>query len=459
MAEQEPSSSSKSRTTKKSKKRNREEEKTHQPTEPVPQNPEGKTKGLQVKIQHFQEQPNKIPPLVAYFPSGYNPCKTNPQTQQEGEGEGEGGHNNNQSQRPSVKVYRNTAQNKGNRLQVVVSPSGSNVDFVGSSYSGEAAAPQVCRYSLGVLDKETGTLKIVPIASNKIFRLEPRVRGSEAAKKDASISEKSELTDEKKDKLGELTALYGTKKDIKKRKDYLALKKEVNSESQKELDKKIEHINFDKEALGNTSALIARNIPPHDSTATTPVEAYPLDRIIFKGDWDYLGDVYNILQAGGEVPSNSYPQFVRNRIDKLYAIRDETEKMKLSCVLSFITHLVRFKDQFSMGHSASAKNHTIPSIIRQRFCKMFTVPESKILSSDSIYLLISYVLVLTLHADEFRTSPSDIAKDLRMSEVGLRPHFMNLGCKFKHENSILYASLPVPLTFPSEKNLKGKRRM
>ncbi|KAK8578852.1 hypothetical protein V6N13_142129 [Hibiscus sabdariffa] len=433
--------------TKKSKKRSRGKD-LHEPMEPVKQSPGVKHESLQVKIQLVQEQPNKIPPLLAYFPSGYSPCKT------QREEEGGGG-----ASTPKVRVFRNTAQRKGNRLQVVVSPGGSNVDFVGSSYTGEAASAQVCRYSLGVLDKETGTLKIIPIATNKIFRMEPRVRTSETANEDASVSAKSELTSDNKDKLdklGELTTLYGTKKDRKKRKDYIDLKKEADPESQKALEKKIGEVAFDKEALANTSAVIARNIPPHDVSATTPPEAYPLDKIILKGDWDFLGDIHNLLQVGEEVSSNAYPHFVCNRIRKLDATQDDTEKWKLSCVFSYITHLVKFRDQFSMGQ-ASAKNHNVPSIIHHRFLNMFTDPGSKILASDKIDLLISYVLVLTLHADGFRTDPTDIAKDLRISKVDLRRHFLNLGCKLGQQNSVLYATLPVPLNFPSE-NFRRKRR-
>ena len=41
--------------------------------------------------------------------------------------------------------------------------------FLGTNYSGEAAAPQICTYALGVLDKETQTLRIVPITSNKVY--------------------------------------------------------------------------------------------------------------------------------------------------------------------------------------------------------------------------------------------------------------------------------------------------
>nr|KJB21085.1 hypothetical protein B456_003G182300 [Gossypium raimondii] len=385
-------SASKSRT-QKSKKRSRDGN----------QNPGGaKHENLQVKIQLFQDQPNKIPPLVAYFPSGYNP-----QTQQR-QDEEESNNQNNSPKVPKVKVFRNMAQRKGNRLQVVVSPGGSNVDFVGSSFTGEAAAAQVCRYSLGVLDKEAGTLKIIPIATNK-------------------------------------------------RKDAINLKKEVDSESQKSLDKKIEEVAFDKEALANTSSLIARNIPPHNVSATTPLEAYPLDKIILKGDWDFLGDIYKLWQGGEKVATNAYPHFVCNRIRKLDAIKDETQQWKLSCILSYITHLMKFRDQFSMGHVKSGKKHNIPSIIHHRFLNLFTDPESKILASEKINLFISYVLVLALHVDGFRTDPSDIAQDLRISKVDLRQHFLNLGCKLVRQNSILYATLPVPLNFPSQ-NIRRKRR-
>ncbi|KHG20725.1 DNA-directed RNA polymerase I subunit rpa49 [Gossypium arboreum] len=409
-------SASKSRT-QKSKKRSRDDN----------QNPGGaKHENLQVKIQLFQDQPNKIPPLVAYFPSGYNP-----QTQQR-QDEEEPNNQNNSPKVPKVKVYRNMAQRKGNRLQVVVSPGGSNVDFVGSSFTGEAAAAQ-------------------------IFRLEPRVRTAETANEEASNSTKSELTANRMDKLGELTALYGTKRERKKRKDAINLKKEVDSESQKSLDKKIEEVAFDKEALANTSSLIARNIPPHDVSATTPLEAYPLDKIILKGDWDFLGDIYKLWQGGEKVETNAYPHFVCNRIRKLDAIEDETQQWKLSCILSYITHLMKFRDQFSMGHVKSGKKHIIPSIIHHRFLNLFTDPGSKILASEKINLFISYVLVLALHVDGFRTDPSDIAQDLRISKVDLRQHFLNLGCKLVHQNSILYATLPVPLNFPSQ-NIRRKRR-
>ncbi|PWA80556.1 DNA binding,DNA-directed RNA polymerase [Artemisia annua] len=79
---------------------------------------------------------------------------------------------------------------------------------------------------------------------------------------------------------------------------------------------------------------------------------------------------------------------------------------------------------------------------------MFANTESKILSEDKRVLLISYVLVLTLFVDNFKTEFSDIAEDLRMATGALRPYFEFLGCKFTRENNITLATLPAPLKFP-----------
>lgn len=106
-------------------------------------------KPAQVTIQVLQDRPERAPPIVGYFPSGFDPT-------------------NGVSDRPiGARVFRH--KDKPKRLQIVVSPSYSKVDFVGTNYSGEAeAGQQHCNYAIGVLDKETQTLKIVPIASNKV---------------------------------------------------------------------------------------------------------------------------------------------------------------------------------------------------------------------------------------------------------------------------------------------------
>ncbi|MCI05433.1 DNA-directed RNA polymerase I subunit RPA49, partial [Trifolium medium] len=65
------------------------------------------------------------------------------------------------------------------RTELVVCPDGCSVEFVGTSYAGEASAGHRSMYALGVFDKETQTLKVMHIGANKIFRLEPKVKGLE----------------------------------------------------------------------------------------------------------------------------------------------------------------------------------------------------------------------------------------------------------------------------------------
>lgn len=109
-----------------------------------------KRKRVEVEMEVLSETIDRIAPIVGYFPSGYDPHNA---TSAAAAG-------------PSIRVFRN--QKHSSRLELVVSPQDSNVEFVGTSYSGEAAGARLCTYTLGVLDKETQTLKIVPIAANNV---------------------------------------------------------------------------------------------------------------------------------------------------------------------------------------------------------------------------------------------------------------------------------------------------
>ncbi|XP_027168495.1 DNA-directed RNA polymerase I subunit rpa49 [Coffea eugenioides] len=397
---------------------------------------------LDVKIETFGENPDKISPIVGYFPSGYDPLRS----WKEGE-EAE--------PEAKVKVYKN--KKRSNRLQLVVSPKVAQVNFVGTNYSGEATAAQMCTYGLGVFDKTSQTLKIVPIAANKIFRLEPRVAGLDLPENETPETLKHELTaEEKADKMRELTLMYSSKKTIRQTQKLESLRQRQDPESQQDLDQKLGGIEINKEGLEVTETTTsARNIPPHDLSATTPQTAYPLHKIIFSGEWDYLMDILEISQAGAEVTSHNYPSFVCNRVYKLDDITDEVEKRQLAGIFSYITHLVKFKDKHSMDGVSSAKHHKIPGILYQKFSSLFANSDSKRIADDKKDLLISYILVLTLYVDNFRTDLSDIAKDLRMNPIALRPHYEHLGCKLAREKQLLLATLSLPLQFPT---VRRKRR-
>lgn len=104
-----------------------------------------KRETLDVSVDFVEDAPDRAAPVVGYFSTGFNPLESNDN---------------------GVKVFRH--KRYASRMELIVSPSESNLEFVGKSYAGEAAAPQICTYALGVLDKESQTLKIVPIAANKV---------------------------------------------------------------------------------------------------------------------------------------------------------------------------------------------------------------------------------------------------------------------------------------------------
>lgn len=100
----------------------------------------------------------------------------------------------------------------------------------------------------------------------------------------------------------------------------MQLKVKDDTSSHPELGQHLDEA-IDKDALASNSAETARNIPPHDLSATTPEAAYPLDKIIFKGEWDYLSDVWDLFQAEKEITPKFFANFVCSRANKLILIK------------------------------------------------------------------------------------------------------------------------------------------
>lgn len=104
-----------------------------------------------------------------------------------------------------------------------------------------------------------------------------------------------------------------------------AMRPKEDPRLQEDIESKLEDADINKDALKIAATTMARNIPPHDISATTPQKAYPLEKIIFDGEWNYLKDLLNVAEASPEI----YPSFVCNRVFKLDEI-----KVKLYIIIS-----------------------------------------------------------------------------------------------------------------------------
>ena len=101
----------------------------------------------------------------------------------------------------------------------------------------------------------------------------------------------------------------------------------------------------------------------------------------------------------------------------------------------------------------------IPEAVNRRLVLMFIEQGSSALSSEKHELLINYILVLTLFADDFRSETTDICADLKMTHRMLKPYYDQLGCKsvaVAFKPSVV--TLPAPLKFPSEVTRRKRQR-
>lgn len=417
-------------------------------------------------------------PFVGYFPSGYDPLKNTHLK------------SSSSCSSPSVEVsaYQNTTKYKTKQLQLVAKAKEASVDFVGTNYSGEGGMWQPCNYLMGVFDKESKTLKLIPISGGRVFRMDARVRGVDYGDEEEGNVE--ELTaEERQEKYRLLTNTFGTHKSrLQATRQAKSKLKEEALGDQTQIGKFYEEaatnstVLTNEEALARANASIIRNIPPYNASATKPENIYPLENIILAEEWGGQPDIDELI-AAGKSPKTfrefqqraDYPHFVRNRI---YKLRSETGDRldRLAHVFSYITHLLNFKampvsaikqllkakitlenDRYDKGSSHLMESSRIPGVTLAKFLKLFSDTKGNI-PREKRDLLSSYILVLTLIADDFETEPLDIAKDLKITMNNLVSRYRELGCKSQKLKGSLKLTLPVPLAFPMLQQNRSRKK-
>ncbi|CAN6373028.1 unnamed protein product [Urochloa humidicola] len=388
-------------------------------------------------------------PAVAYFPTGYDPLAAAAAEEDK--------------PAPNARLFRH--EKHPTWVDLVVKSPGGGPDFVGRSYAGEAATPQLCEYALGVLDKASGTLRVVPIAANKILRLEPHLevqrpahsQHSEIASEAGSVAGNDEMM------VQDLTMMYGTKMDRDKDNKWKSLNEQRNDPSAYEdIDLGTSNVNTND----NQETVIVRNIPPYDPTADTSEKAYLLDEIIPKNMRRHLLEIVDHFESG-QISSKGYGSFVSNRVQKLQELQGE-DKERLAWILSYIQHLLSLYERngaMSKRHRNRKENKAnhgpgTPQAVYRNLLMTFTEQGSSSMSSEKNELLINYILVLTLFADDFRSDPKDISADLKMNRQMIKPYYDQLGCKSVSSGAFqsTFMTLPAPLKFPQDVTRRKRRR-
>ncbi|CAM6126401.1 unnamed protein product [Calypogeia fissa] len=455
-----------------------------------------KSERVKTKMEYVPPTEGFGNPYVAFFPSGFDPLQ---KTQNE---EGDS--------RTEFAAYRNPKPMSRQRELVVQTQE--DVDFVGSNYVGEAAGWQPCDYLLGVFDKEKGSLKLMSLAGEKVFRMEPRVRGLDYGRviDEEAPEEEGDTLERSRIKKRMLTEAFGTQRSRLRAARYeRAQVKEADMGDFKDIENLFQEAARNDDLLTNEQALqaansaVSRNIPPHDVTATTPQDAYLLDKMITPDQWEALATEVNDLKSAvlsksktQAVPGSTvYPPYVLNRLKRIRVEGDNEGNQRRAVILLYIKHLLVFHsaphsvikkaaDPWSVSTTSNTVNLTeslgIPGPLVAKFLEIFTtkgIGSAKASrgcqrNKEHVELTISYVLVLGLIMDDFHADPHDLATELKMTVSEIRPHYQQLGCKLdqrKTSEKLIAGedpnsgklkwkvTLPVPLQFPKIVNQPRQR--
>lgn len=152
-----------------------------------------------------------------------------------------------------------------------------------------------------------------------------------------------------------------------------------------------------------------------------------------------------------------------------FLLHQGEDKKRFAWILSYIQHLLSLlarngsmSNRKWKGRNENQISHgpATPQAVYRRLLFMFTEPGSSVMPTEKKELLTNYILVLTLFADDFRSNPSDICEDLKMTRQNLKPYYDQLGCKSVTEGAFksTFMTLPAPLKFPKEVTRKRRRQ-
>ncbi|XP_002974007.2 DNA-directed RNA polymerase I subunit rpa49 [Selaginella moellendorffii] len=409
-------------------------------------------------------------PILAYFPTPFDPCAQQPTK-------------DDQSDPPEL--YAST---KNSQMQLVVRPPGGNVDFVGANVNSEAGAWNPTMFALGVFDKEEGTLKIVPVVSNKVLRMEPRVRGV-SYMMDYGNQDDTEVDREMRiDRKNTLVNRFGTKKakNALQRMSRAVVKETALGGSDEQFKGYLQDavqqeglVMTRKEVEKAANAAMVRRIPPYNLDAKAPDDAYPLNKIITKEEWQSMdsSDLMKAAKKAAELEAlrsqEKYWNFILDRIHRLRVDGDREGNAKRSFIMVYLNYLL-LMFHATRGRVVSGRNPffdekvnlDMPQVIYDKLSSMFlqdAPPQTekrgsggsgKLLHRD--YLL-SYILVLAMKLDGFTSDAQDMATELKMTVTDLQPHYAQLGCKVEapHFRGAAKAvkpkvTMPLPLNLDQE---------
>ncbi|XP_064607925.1 DNA-directed RNA polymerase I subunit RPA49-like [Liolophura sinensis] len=346
------------------------------------------------------------------------------------------------------------------------------------TYRGQNFGPTACRsaglcqYYLGVLNKETGKMRLLDA---HMINMEPVIAGEE----ESSIPEiPANLNLSFREKNDILTKSFGSSK--KKKAVESRQRNQVKGEAlEMALEMAVDHAMSQPDAKNllspSKSSETSSLIPPYNKDATSPAGVYNLDDIVSPRERDELSWAAEVFlkcerdQIEAWRKTSTYSSYVLNHLVTL-PLREEA-RLKKATLLLYLQNLIKLYQTKAAELRSKDPLPDLPDFVKKSVLNKFTLKlgedgrkMTRCMPARMKDKVISYILVLCLIIDEFQVDLGPLQQDLKISQQRLTTFVRALGChynvskktEFGEKTMTQTARLEVPLTFP-ERTIKTKK--
>ncbi|XP_013783231.1 DNA-directed RNA polymerase I subunit RPA49-like isoform X2 [Limulus polyphemus] len=352
------------------------------------------------------------------------------------------------------------------KRKIMVADSG-RLQYVGYNFGSELShLGTACRYCIGLLDKNNGTMKVY---STQMFHMRPSLEDAGGFEETENPTEKSKSYTEKVDML---TSAFGSKRKRKAMESRVHHKVE---EGNLELaaDKVVE--NIDKEVSGiktmkkNRLELeMPEAIPPQNRNATCPEEVYNVKDIISIEEYSGLDEEANLVadatldQINEWKKEEKYCHYVLIHLGRLSCIREtKLHQCKLLIYFHYLVTLLKLRYQDMKKKDPLP---TVPEPYKHHLLNNFTLKSEnehgttfRSFPQRMKDKVIAYAMVVALLLDGFSVDFSDVHPDLKFPMNRLITIVLVLGCHVRSSKNpstgtpTKIADLTIPLYTPGDK--------
>ncbi|XP_064637311.1 DNA-directed RNA polymerase I subunit RPA49-like isoform X2 [Lineus longissimus] len=324
---------------------------------------------------------------------------------------------------------------------------------------------------IGEFDRRTGKVRI---CSTSTFHLTPKLPGSDEQPSPEKIDFRSLSFVDKSDAFVDAFGSSKKKRAVDSRRRNLIADSVLEAAVGAALNQSMSNSRNESLLDVSTSTKDTSDvIPPHDATAMIPEQVYKIDDIISHQEYDalqpYIDPFVNVSHSQIEEWRNKeiYGRYI---LDHLAALPlQEHRRQKRATYLLYLYYMMSL---YHRRASELKKRDPLPpdwpEVIKMNLLEKFTFKVggdgTKVVRCMPARLkdkLLSYMIVLCLHMDEFYMPFDDFQKDSKVGVSRLTDHIRALGCKIETETFMVgkqqsigkNITLPLPLKFPER--LKG----